>query len=442
MKIALLAPSAIEEKVKDYLEKEHLDIQIFYLTYNDYKDVIRLIKDSKQEFDAILFGGLAAYSYAKKTIEQRTMWYYFPRHVMSFLNALLKASYLGYDILNISCDTYSKEYILEAYNELGIPENHVTINQISDDALVLDDNDLIEKYNEQVIKFHKKNYFKDKKTCIITGLNTVHNNLKKEGIFSFTTFPTTSVIRETFNSLLLKYTSMQNQKSQIVILSIEIDLPSEYSVISQNEYQYLQEKNKVLNCIYSFAEDIKAAVVEATYNTYLLFSTKSILETQTDNYNKISLLDEVSKNSLNTLSIGIGYGQTAQVAKYNANMGMLKSKTYNSSIAYIIYENNVVVGPIKSSNSNKDDLVIDSKLSQISNNSQISVNKVFMIYNLIHKYKKDCYTSKELSSLLNISTRSVNRTINKLESCGYCQVIGKKVINKNGRPSRIIKFNI
>lgn len=442
LKIALVAPIEIMDKAEE-ISKEFDDIKLIKLIYNDYKDSLNLIKNIPDNYDAILFGGLSAYSYCQQYLEKTCIWDYFPRHVMSFCNALLSASLLGYDITNVSCDTYSYSLVKEAYTDLSFDFDNIKLSLIEDKPLRLDDEEAKIKYNQEVFEFHKNSFLKDNRTCIITALHTVSKMLKKNGIYCFTAYPSRAVIRETLSKLYLKHQAIQNQKSKIVILSIEIDLPSEYSVISKDEYSYIHEKMELLEMIYKFAQDIKAAVVEASYNTFLLFSTKNVLELETDNFKNISLLNEISKNSLHTVSIGIGYGSTAQDAKYNANLGVIKSKQYNKNSAYIVYENNKIEGPIMANNKNHEtnNNLIDKKLALISETSGVSINTVFTIYNIISKYKKTHFTSKELSEACNLSTRNINRIINKLEISGYCSIVGKKIVNNTGRPSRIIKFN-
>ena len=48
----------------------------------------------------------------------------------------------------------------------------------------------------------------------------------------------------------------------------------------------------------------------------------------------------------------------------------------------------------------------------------------------------------ECSKQCDMSYRTVNRTINKLEKYGYIEVVGKHFEDGSGRPRRIIKFNI
>ena len=78
----------------------------------------------------------------------------------------------------------------------------------------------------------------------------------------------------------------------------------------------------------------------------------------------------------------------------------------------------------------------------ISEASGISVNNIYQIKCIMDVYKKDTFTSLELSEEFGNSLRSMNRIIEKLELAGYVEVIGKRVIGKAGRPSRVLKFLI
>ena len=201
----------------------------------------------------------------------------------------------------------------------------------------------------------------------------------------------------------------------------------------------MMEKNKLSEIIYLFAQNIKAAVTEVSFNTYQLVSTRNILEVETNNFRTFSILDSVSKNSLHTLSIGFGYGKTADEAKSNANLAMMKSQKTAENCVYVIYENKEVLGPIKNTFLETDNK-IDSKLLSISEKCNISLNKIFNIYNAINKYKKNTFTPKELSNICKISIRSTNKLLTILENNGYTEIVGKKFSEGSGRPSRIIKF--
>jgi DNA-binding MarR family transcriptional regulator len=67
---------------------------------------------------------------------------------------------------------------------------------------------------------------------------------------------------------------------------------------------------------------------------------------------------------------------------------------------------------------------------------------VFKLHCVTGQYGKDEFTIKELAPLFGVTTRTMNRIIEKFEANGYCKIIGKRVIGNSGRPSRIIQLNL
>ena len=432
MKIAILAPESMGNYILETARKYFSDIEILLLVYNDYKECVKLLQKNKKKYDGIVFAGIAAYSYSKKFLKPQSIWEYMPLHEGSLTNAILQGLYNGYDIKHISIDCYSIEHLKELFRILNIKLSSVEILNLNIDTVC-------ENCNDLALNFHINNYKKNKNTCIITALNTVHKQLLDLNINNFFAEPTESVIKQIFQNILLKYNLQINKKSQIVIGYIQINFPNEYSIINLNEYYYMMEKNKLSEIIYLFAQNIKAAVTEVSFNTYQLVSTRNILEVETNNFRTFSILDSVSKNSLHTLSIGFGYGKTADEAKSNANLAMMKSQKTAENCVYVIYENKEVLRPIKNTFLETDNK-IDSKLLSISEKCNISLNKIFNIYNAINKYKKNTFTPKELSNICKMSIRSTNKLLTILENNGYTEIVGKKFSEGSGRPSRIIKF--
>jgi hypothetical protein len=141
--------------------------------------------------------------------------------------------------------------------------------------------------------------------------------------------------------------------------------------------------------------------------------------------------------------MGIGYGITVREAKFNAQEGMKNSQNAKGNRAYIVY-NNETIGPIASEYQaieNDQEKHLDEQYNKIAKDVTVSINTIFKLHCIIDETRKDTFTSKELSGHLDITPRSVNRILNKLEEKGYAEVIGKKMISNAGRPSRIIKLN-
>ncbi len=433
MKVALLAPNSIASKVEPIVKTQMDSIELKIYIYNDYIEVLDILSEIQSKYDGIMFAGIISYYLAKQNIKEEVMWEYFQLHESSLLNALFQAQYFNENIKDLSIDTYSKSNLKQIFDMVGVNLNDTNIKLYE---LNLEN---YRNLNEEALEFHKKNLKENKNVCVVTALSKVNSELKNMNIKNYMAIPTESVIMDSFERLYLKYTAKVNKNSQLVSMFIEIDLPSEYSLISKNEYYYVREKNKVSDIVYEFARDIEATIVEVSFNTYLLFTTKEIIERKTNNFKEISILDWISQKSLHVVSIGIGYGKTAIEAKYNSNIAMIKAKKYDKNTAYVIYEDGISVGPINNVKRKKKEK-IDEKILEIATKTNLNINKILKIYNAVDKYKIDCFTTSELSKYCGTSIRATNRILNRLEECDYIDIVGKQFPDGAGRPKRIMKF--
>lgn len=433
MKVALLAPDSIASKVEPIVKTQMDSIELKIYIYNDYIEVLDILSEIQSKYDGIMFAGIISYYLAKQNIKEEVMWEYFQLHESSLLNALFQAQYFNENIKDLSIDTYSKSNLKQIFDMVGVNLNDTNIKLYE---LNLEN---YRNLNEEALEFHKKNLEENKDVCVVTALSKVNSELKNMNIKNYMAIPTESVIMDSFERLYLKYTAKVNKNSQLVSMFIEIDLPSEYSLISKNEYYYVREKNKVSDIVYEFARDIEATIVEVSFNTYLLFTTKEIIERKTNNFKEISILDWISQKSLHVVSIGIGYGKTAIEAKYNSNIAMIKAKKYDKNTAYVIYEDGISVGPINNVKRKKKEK-IDEKILEIATKTNLNINKILKIYNAVDKYKIDCFTTSELSKYCGTSIRATNRILNRLEECDYIDIVGKQFPDGAGRPKRIMKF--
>lgn len=437
MKVGIIGPLELVTKIKTLINNEFKDIEPVDFVYNMYTETPGLIKHKQDTVDALLFAGYIPYELAKRTITPAIPWESVPRHGNCISRVLLEGALLGIDIFNLSFDSYYEYYLNEAYEEIGIPIEELNI-------YIAEDKPTVENYLEYIYTFHKENYLNKKVSCCITGIFSVHDRLLKENIPCLCVKPTSNIIRETIRRLQLKQMLKISSQSQIVVVYIKIDLPHDYSVLSDNEYQYSIDKMKISEQVYLFAEKIQAAVVEINHSDYLLFCTRRLLEIEMHNYQRIDLLSLIYSKTFRTVSVGIGYGRTAKEAKKNAAFGAYKANRQGGNMGYVVYEMKKLVGPITGSNDNggatDEENKVDPGFLSISEKTGISINTVFKLYSIIEKQKQDCFTPIELAKLFGVTPRSMNRIIEKLELNGFCKTIGKKIVSETGRPSRIIKL--
>mgnify|MGYP001489459221 CR=1 FL=1 len=165
MKVGLVASSSYIEKINMVVKKEFDQINITNIIYDDYKKVPEMLEKIQKKYDVLMFTGMLCYKYALQHIQPETIWEKFPRHGDRLLRALLEVIERGYDIKNISFDTYSKDVLEEIYAEIGFAQD-LKIQVINESILDVE-------YNNRVFEFHRANYRQGKTSCCITALYKV-----------------------------------------------------------------------------------------------------------------------------------------------------------------------------------------------------------------------------------------------------------------------------
>ncbi len=440
MRLGIVGPLENVQIVTQIIAQEFPQIEPRAYTYRTYAETPALLAGQQEKLDALLFVGKTSMTYAEKRLKRIIPWSVIPRSGSSLLQVLLKISlHPKYSLFNISSDLYYAEQLTEIFAEIGLPTDKLHIYTFADAAL--ED----EHFLDSLCAFHEQLYRCGQVSCCVTAFYNVHARLTEKQIPCFLIAPTKNIIRETLHKLQLNYLVEVSQQSQIVALCIRIDSIDEYSLFSENEYQYILDKTNVSRQVYLFAQRIKAAVIEVGTREFLLFSTKQILEDATNNFQNIDLLPLIEQNTASTISLGIGYGQTAQEARWSANLGMEKASRLGGNAAFIIYSGKKTIGPLGGQEDKEppaSEQRVDKKFLTISEKTGISVNTLFHLSSLVKQQGKARFTTAELAALTNVTARTVNRTLTKLILHGYCFEVGKRVLSNAGRPSRIVELNL
>lgn len=438
LKIGIVGHKRRMEKINDVIRRHFKDIEAVEILITDIPPIdtfVELIKEYESFVDGIVFTGHVPYDILTNTIIPQVPWEYIPRDFSQLLTAFLKITLLHKsEITSVSVDSYDSDTIANIYDEIGLSRETVKLH-------VADEGHYDDSYFKYLRHYHEERYRSGDISFCITGLSNVYNYLASKGIPVISLDPTTSVIQQTLHRMLLRSEASINKNSQIVVLSMELDMINEYSLIHENEYELMAERMKATKEIYTFAQRIQGAVNEVGLKGYNIFTTKSILERETNNLHSLDLLKNVSQNSSNSLSVGIGYGLTARDAKHSANLGMQRAKKRGGNQAFAVHSGKKFIGPINAvEDTQKTPALIDTTYQQIADVTELSVNTIFKLHCIVEQNQQDCFTPRELSEHFGITLRSMNRILEKLELNDYIEIIGKRVIAGAGRPSRIVKI--
>ncbi len=395
------------------------------------ENTVQYLSEHIDDFDGVLFTGKILYDVMNHRMHSQNPWVYLDNDE-SQLQRILLSSLIGqkHDITKISIDSYTEDMVESIYRGIGLIEGqyHAIISKI----------DIFkESLFDDLIAFHSRCFQTGQSGVAITGISAICSRLHTLGIPAMLLTPNETTIKNTLHDLLEKIRFEDLTVSQIVVISVEIEAGGEYHWTSENEYGLMLEKTHITEEVYKFAQRIQAAVVESE-RSYLLFSTRKIVEYETKNLRELSLFRRIGEKTERTVSVGIGFGITAREAKANALIGKNKASKMGGNQGFVVY-NRRHMEKITSVHK-KTEPTSDIQFRDISEKSGVSANNIYHLKCLIDLYKKDTFTSHELADEFGNSLRSTNRMIEKLEVAGYVEVIGKKIIGKSGRPSRLLKF--
>lgn len=435
-KIAVIGHSRIIKPIVELMNKQYSTIESIEIefTYTEMIDsAVEYIKAQLASLDGLVFTGRRPYELINKAMGINIPQMYIKHDRSILLQTILEANCIkGHNINDFSCDSYSLEELNDAFEGFGYDQK---LNIHTAPRSINGDNQVWELY-----AYHKDLYEKGLVSFCMTGVSMVDEKLSEVGIPSLLMNPTKEAINNAISKLLMLINALENSESQIVVLAIEGDLLSEYNLINDNEYQMMLEKSKISKEVYKFAESIQAAVVESGSMSYMLFSTRQLLESVTGQLNNLDVLTTVKENTTHTVSIGIGYGTTAREAKFHATLGLKKAQKQGGNQAFFV-KGGQYSDPILPTTASDGLVAITDPLYQVvSDATGISINNIYRLHCIKEQLKKDYFTSGELSKAYGNTRRSMNRIIEKLESSGYAEIEGTRMMSDSGRPTRIIRL--
>lgn len=399
------------------------------------KTTIDFLKEHINDYDGVIFTGKILFDIMNHSMHSHNPWVYLKNDESQLQRILLEAHLKHiFDITKFSIDSYSEETVHGILAGFGLEPGQY---QIEASQIDIFNETLLDDLKQFHIVYHRNH----PQSFAITGISNVYKSLQANAIPCMLLQSNENAVKNTLHELLDKIKYADMSVSQIVVISIEIDISDEYDLTSENEYSLMLQKTRITEEVYKFAQRIQAAVVESEKN-YLLFTTKQIVEHETNHLRELPILRAMKKKVNSTVSIGIGFGITAREAKSNALKGKDKALKMGGDQCFVVHDKKQMERITPLDRAPDPSTQLNTRFKDIAENSGVSANNIYQLKCIMDIYKKDTFTGTELCSEFGNTLRSMNRLLEKLEQAGYVEVIGKKIVGKAGRPSRIIKILI
>lgn len=436
-KLAVIGHASSVEEIEEIVKHKFTNMDVFKIECNDDEDVEHAVAELKKiinQCNGILYTRKEPYKLLSSRIEHNVTVRYADIDTSNFIHSLLRASFhFGADITRVSVDTLDYASIIRAYHSLGIPTESVSPQIVPIDT---NSSHFVQRAQEE----HIKNVQSGLSDVCTTNIRQVSEYLTEKNIPCVLIAPSAETYIYEIRRILLSHKLRKLNENNIACVSISVSPRDNFYVFHHTVLQEVLDLNKIAETIAIFAQKIDGALITLSNMEYILMCNSSNLEITTENFARLDILTSVYTNTAHVLSIGIGYGDTAKIAKANAVVGMHQSKMEGGNRAYVVYSPDDMFGPIEpNETNNRKPNIFDSQLEQIAETSGLSVNSVFKIDCLVKQKNKRNFTSIELAKEIGVSVRTANRIIVKLEQCGYIVEVGRHVISERGRPTRVVK---
>ena len=433
MRLGIVIPEELMQDTCSYIEKEFPEEQVVPFPYHFISEIPEVLQGHQSRADSFLFLGETARFYASREIQPTIPWESIPRSASSLLRLFVQACRSGY-ALRIATDMHEPEVFQRAFREAGLTPQETRLSFIPPlpytDHFITADAEALEK-----------RVLSGESAFCITIFYQVYHLLRKRHIPVYMLLPSYEDIHQTVSKLIMTCRLKASRDSRMTVLAVHTDIGETEDTLSGDYDQALEQLN-VTRYVYEFARRIQAACIDSPPRDYLLFSTYLQVEQELEHFQTLSLLQAVQRHTACTLSVGVGYGETASAACSHAKRAMYEASRQGGGRACLCGINGHAVKALPAGDAIVSDSALDMRLSEISRRTGISLRILSMLCAVCRERGNSRFTAAELADASDVSQRTINRILLKLMDGGYCQEVGKSFIHQNGRPSRILDLRL
>ena len=406
-------------------------------TFSPYTSVVQSEDDIPQiaeqmidKVEVILISGALTSRKLKNRLKLSIPVYYLPITEASLYKALLLAVNEFDNVKGISIDTLTNMLVTRAVEALDIREIPYVVYDGS-----------LYASTEQLLSFHREQVATGQCSIVLTGVQNVAEQLNAEGIPSIWMTPSDQDIVVTLERALLSTESRKNKEAQIVVGIINVDDFEGLAMKKRTEYEVQMLKLDIQRLILNYIESLDGYATHLGGDEYLFFTTRGMFERETRGYKYIPLAKDAKLNYSISLSLGIGFGMTANDAGTNAREALRKAKDAGGNGCFIVREDKSVIGPVEMSEPIKARIVpLDNTLVKKAESAGMTSHYLSKLVTYMCKHKRYEYHVHELANMLNITVRSAHRLLLVWQDCQLIEISRVEKVPK-GRPRQMYWFN-
>jgi hypothetical protein len=409
--VYIVGPEPLVDKISK-IASEFNQLKTKSLIYEKVEESAKLVREHHEPKDIYVFAGPTPFFISKEAIPLDVISYYIPFEGSDIYRLLLEVFEIYHHYPIISYDIVESHYLEEIYEEIGIsriPYRLITLNEDTVDS-------------DGLANYHLNLWKEGKVQVIATTLNSVYERLKFFHVPVFLIKHTKANIRDTLRKAVLSGQNQKKAEAQITVLQFKlIHDEKERTERLQKECNFIKER------IVEFGNLLFSSSNLSDSEIITLYTTRGVFEKVTKKRRDFYFLKELNDLFTVTVNLGIGYGNTAENATYNARNALEFSIREKKGSSFLIDADKRIYGPLGTVET------VNYPLQKSNDNQQNSLT-LRKFYAWLSMMQKNVVTTRELSIGMNTSERHAARILKSLCEKKIAKIIGKESLHQKGRP--------
>ncbi|MFC5987701.1 hypothetical protein [Marinicrinis lubricantis] len=399
------------------------------LVYRNEEEVPALAQQLMERVDVLLLSDPFSHRKVKESMNSSIPVHHIPITDAGMYKALFRAMKADRLTGGFSVDTLTKTMVVRTLKDLGISETFFAMY----DGPAYD-------LREKLVQFHQTQHERKKCSIALTGMESVAIRLTELGIPNEWLLPSDQDMIVTLERALLSTGARQSREAQIVVGLVNVDDFGTVASKRNSEHEVQKLKLDIHRMILDYVESLDGYLTHLGGDEYLFFTTRGIFERETGGYKTIPLAKDMSKTYGVSLSIGMGFGRSANEAGTHARTALRKSKEAGGNACFIVREDRTLIGPLEMAEPVQGVLAItNGELIKKAEDAGMTSAYLSKLLNQMARFGKNEYMVHELAALLDITVRSAHRLLLMWMDHGLVDVSGMEKVPR-GRPRQIFRF--
>ncbi|MFC5651161.1 hypothetical protein ACFPYJ_19025 [Paenibacillus solisilvae] len=429
--IGVIGPEALVKQILKVL-KSFPSFQPIPIAYRKEDEAPGLAEEIADEVEVLLVSGPVPYRKIREETNLKVALHHIPLTDTSFFRALsrLKNALGPERRLRVSIDTVGMQMVDKSLKEI----NETRVDAVHYVGLAYPS-------RETLTAFHKHQFESGACDAVMTAEGSVAHALSELGIPCEWIVPTDQNIVVALERALLSTETRQSKEAQIVVGLLNVDQFEKHIHYHSSEHEVQKFKLEIHRILLDYVESLDGCLTHLGGDEYLFFTTRGIFERETGGYKTIPLGKHAYHKLGLSLSIGIGFGRSANEAGTHARTALRKSKEAGGDACFIVREDRTLIGPLSMSDPLTLDLSLtDEGLLKKAEKAGMTSDYLSKLMAQTARTGKTDYKVHELAAILDITVRSTHRLLLQWIDHELVKVAGVEKVPK-GRPRQIFRLS-